>query len=183
MPLTLETERLILRQAIPKFAELTAAFYQKNRQYLKGWGPDFSREFCTLKGQYRRLRTTRQMIERAEQLELWMFRKGAKATIGKVNFFNIRRAALQSCTVGYLVDEEERNKGYTTEALREGIRYMFAVQKLHRIEANIMPRNKPSLRVVEKLGFEAEGIRKKYLKIQGVWEDHIPMVILNEDED
>jgi ribosomal-protein-alanine N-acetyltransferase len=57
---------------------------------------------------------------------------------------------------------------------------MFGEYGLHRIEANIMPRNAASLRVVEKAGFHREGLAKKYLKINGVWEDHIHMVLLND---
>ena len=53
---------------------------------------------------------------------------------------------------------------------------------LHRIEANIMPCNLPSLGVAEKCGFVREGLSRKYLKINGVWEDHIHMVRLNETE-
>jgi ribosomal-protein-alanine N-acetyltransferase len=52
---------------------------------------------------------------------------------------------------------------------------------LHRIEANIMPRNQRSLRVVEKLGFVDEGLSRDYLKINEKWEDHIHMVLLNKD--
>jgi ribosomal-protein-alanine N-acetyltransferase len=53
---------------------------------------------------------------------------------------------------------------------------------LHRIEANVMPKNKPALNLLEKLGYYNEGIAKKYLKIDGVWEDHIHMVYLNEEK-
>lgn len=56
---------------------------------------------------------------------------------------------------------------------------IFDDMKLHRIEANIMPKNKQSLKVVEKLGFYDEGLAYKYLKINGKWEDHIHMVLLN----
>lgn len=44
-----------------------------------------------------------------------------------------------------------------------------------------MPKNKMSLRVVEKLGFYNEGLSYKYLKINGNWEDHIHMVLLNNN--
>ncbi len=180
MPLILETERLLLKQASTKFAALTQEFHLRNREHLDGWGPDYGEDFFTLEGQYRRLRTVMQATRAAHRLELWLFKKEEKVVIGKVNFFDIRRAALQSCVLGYQMAAEETNKGYITEALAEAIRHMFEVQKLHRIEANIMPGNARSLRVVEKLGFQPEGIRKKYLKINGVWEDHIPMVLIND---
>ncbi len=74
-------------------------------------------------------------------------------------------------------------KGYITEAIKEGIKIIFDEYGLHRIEANIMPRNLASLRVTEKLGFLNEGISKKYIKINGKWEDHIHMVLLNDNID
>jgi ribosomal-protein-alanine N-acetyltransferase len=67
-----------------------------------------------------------------------------------------------------------------TEAIRKGIEIVFQECGLHRIEANILPRNLRSLRVAEKLGFVNEGLSRRYLCINGVWEDHIHMALLNE---
>lgn len=66
-----------------------------------------------------------------------------------------------------------------TKAVNEVVDYAFNVLKLHRIEANVMPRNIASKRVLEKCGFIEEGYSKKYLYINGVWEDHIHMVKFN----
>ena len=44
-----------------------------------------------------------------------------------------------------------------------------------------MPWNTPSLRVLEKNGYEREGISREYLYINGKWEDHVHMVRLNRD--
>jgi ribosomal-protein-alanine N-acetyltransferase len=79
------------------------------------------------------------------------------------------------------MDGAEINHGYITEALRRAIRFAFEDLQLHRIEANIMPKNVRSIRVVEKLGFVNEGLSRKYLKIAGVWEDHVHYVLLNPD--
>lgn len=68
-----------------------------------------------------------------------------------------------------------------TEAVEAVVNHAFQELHLHRIEANIMPRNRASLRVVEKLGFRNEGVSREYLKINGKWEDHIHMVLLNEE--
>jgi [ribosomal protein S5]-alanine N-acetyltransferase len=89
--------------------------------------------------------------------------------------------AFLSCHLGYKLDKDEINKGYITEAIQKGIEVMFNEFGLHRIEANIMPKNKRSLRVVEKLGFYNEGLAYKYLKINDKWEDHIHMVLLNDN--
>ena len=74
------------------------------------------------------------------------------------------------------------NKGYATQAVAAVVRYAFETLRLHRIEANIMPRNKASRRVAEKCGFREEGASPRYLKINGVWEDHIHMALLNETQ-
>ena len=66
------------------------------------------------------------------------------------------------------------------EAVQKGSDVIFNEMNLHRIEANIMPKNKRSIRVVEKLGFCNEGLSRNYLKICGKWEDHIHMVLLND---
>lgn len=79
------------------------------------------------------------------------------------------------------MDVDEINMGYITEAIQEGIDIMFHEYGLHRIEANIMPKNVRSFKVVEKLGFYNEGLAYKYLKINGKWEDHIHMVLLNDE--
>lgn len=67
-----------------------------------------------------------------------------------------------------------------TQAVEAVTQMAFTQLNLHRIEANVMPRNTASLGVLQKCGFEHEGVAKKYLKINGVWEDHIHMVKLNE---
>ncbi len=67
------------------------------------------------------------------------------------------------------------------EALREVINYAFFTLNLHRIEANIMPYNEASIKLVEKLNFKREGLAPKYLKINGTWEDHIHFSLINEN--
>lgn len=61
-------------------------------------------------------------------------------------------------------------------------RWGLEKQGLHRIEANIMPRNLPSIAVAERCGFQLEGMSPKYLRIAGVWEDHLHFVLLGPDE-
>ncbi len=75
--------------------------------------------------------------------------------------------------------ESVNGKGLMTEALYVAIAYVFQHWHLHRIEANIMPTNLASIKVVEKLGFANEGRSVKYLKINGQWEDHDHYVLRN----
>ncbi|HMC79772.1 MAG TPA: GNAT family protein, partial [Acidimicrobiia bacterium] len=53
----------------------------------------------------------------------------------------------------------------------------FEELKLHRVEVAIVPRNKASRRVVEKLALREEGTARDYLQIRGAWEDHVRYAI------
>lgn len=100
--------------------------------------------------------------------------------MGLVGLNNLVRGAFQSCFLGYKLDGGLLRRGYMTEAVEEAVRIAFTVLGLHRIEANIMPRNTASLGVARKAGFQEEGLAVRYLRINGVWEDHIHMVRRDE---
>ena len=85
--------------------------------------------------------------------------------IGTIALNNIVRGCFHSCFLGYSLDKDYINKGYMTEAVNEVTHYAFEVVKLHRIEANVMPRNIASKRVLEKCGFIEEGYSKNYFYI------------------
>ncbi|MDA8441744.1 MAG: GNAT family protein, partial [Peptococcaceae bacterium] len=110
----------------------------------------------------------------------WLFRKvEPEQVIGSIALNNIIRGCFHSCHVGYRLDQAMLNQGYMTEGLRAVINTAFTELALHRLEANIIPSNHASMRVVEKLGFYAEGLALKYLCINGRWEDHVHMVLRN----
>ena len=50
--------------------------------------------------------------------------------------------------------------------------YAFSELQLHRIEINLRPENEASRKVAEKAGYIYEGLRPKYLHINGDWRDH-----------
>ena len=52
---------------------------------------------------------------------------------------------------------------------------------MHRLEAACMPGNVASLRTLERGGFSREGLARRYLKINGVWEDHVLFGLPRED--
>jgi ribosomal-protein-alanine N-acetyltransferase len=101
--------------------------------------------------------------------------------IGFCNFSQIFRGPFQACYLGYHIDAGFEGKGLMSEAVAKAIEYMFEQQKLHRIMANYMPSNERSARLLQKLGFVVEGRAKKYLLINGQWEDHILTSLTNEN--
>lgn len=176
-----ESQRLILKVLDKSFAELVVDYYLRNKFFLEEWEAVKSEEFYTKQYQEEQLDKELFNIENKKSFRLWVFKKeDDNRIIGSIGFNNIVWGSFLSCHLGYKLDKDEVNKGYMTEAIQKGIEIMFNEFGLHRIEANIMPKNKCSLRVVEKLGFYNEGLAYKYLKINGKWEDHIHMVLLND---
>lgn len=181
MALVYETQRLILKTLDSSYADMVTDYLNRNRAFMEEWESAKADSYFTKEYQEVNLDKDIAEAEAGRCFRLWIFKKGEEdRIIGTVGFSNIIRGAFWSCHLGYKLDKDEINNGYITEAIRKGIEIIFGEFGLHRIEANIMPRNKPSLRVAEKLGFYNEGLAIKYLKINGVWEDHIHMVLIND---
>ncbi len=176
-----ETERLVLKTLAPSDARMVLDYYLRNRAFLQEWEPAHDDAFYTLSAQEALLGADWKAMAERNALRLWIFQKGDEGrVIGTIGFGNIVWGAFLSCFLGYKLDGAKINRGYMSEALRKAIEVAFGELGLHRLEANILPRNTRSLRVTEKLGFRSEGLARKYLRINGVWEDHIHMVLLNE---
>jgi ribosomal-protein-alanine N-acetyltransferase len=92
--------------------------------------------------------------------------------VGVVNISEIVRGALWSGYLGYYVFRPYEGRGLMTEGLALVVRDAFRRLGLHRVEANIQPGNRASIRLVRRLGFRREGYSPRYLKIQGRWRDH-----------
>ena len=103
------------------------------------------------------------------------------AFCGEINLNSIQRGPFQSCYVGYWVDEAMAGEGYVPEAFVVVARFAFEELHLHRVQAAIVPRNTASRRVVEKLKLCDEGTARRYLEINGVWEDHIRYAMTAEE--
>jgi ribosomal-protein-alanine N-acetyltransferase len=182
--LELLTDRLCLKVIGPEFAGQSLDYYTRNRTFLSEWNPIPPAEFYTLPYHQERLRVELSLMKEGRLARFWLFKREDVAfatAIGNIALNNIVRGAFQSCHLGYQLDAREINQGFITEALRRAIAFAFEDMQLHRIEANVMPRNLRSRRVLEKLGFVEEGLAQRYLKINGVWEDHIHFVMLNDN--
>ncbi len=108
-------------------------------------------------------------------------RRADGAILGAVELSQIARGSFRSAYLGYYIGAPYARQGYMREALELVLRYAFTRLELHRVEANVQPRNGPSLALVKRLGFVREGYSRRYLKIAGRWRDHERWALLIED--
>ena len=101
--------------------------------------------------------------------------------VGQVNVSNIVHGALRSCTIGYWIDQAVAGRNITPVAVALVIDHCFGPVGLHRVEIDIRPENKSSLRVVEKLNLRREGYYERFLDIDGAWRDHAAFAITSEE--
>jgi ribosomal-protein-alanine N-acetyltransferase len=181
MKRTYDTDRLILRTLDTADARTVLEYFVRNRSFLEPWEPLRAERFYTPDYQREALRMEQEEMEAGRLLKLWIFKKELpQRVIGSIAFSQIVRGCFLSCILGYRLDAQEAGRGYMTEAVRKGAGVMFDEFGLHRIEANVIPRNAASLRVAAKAGFAPEGFARRYLKINGVWEDHVHTALLND---
>jgi ribosomal-protein-alanine N-acetyltransferase len=101
--------------------------------------------------------------------------------VGQLTASSITYGSLCSATIGYWVAERVAGQGIVPTAVALATDHCFAVRGLHRVEVNIRPENGPSLRVAEKLGLREEGLRKRYLHINGRWCDHRSFALTSDE--
>ena len=101
--------------------------------------------------------------------------------VGQLTVSGITLGSFRSATLGYWVDGAQAGRGIAPMAVAMATDYCFQHLGLHRMEINIRPENVKSLRVVEKLGFRDEGLRERFLHINGHWADHRSFALTAEE--
>lgn len=177
----MDGDRIYIKLLRADDAEEVLALHLKNREFFKKFITTRDDEFYTLKKQEEIIEVSIAGSEKDEKYSYGIFLRDNNKLIGNITLSEILRHAFQSCYVGYYLDEEHNGKGYMSEAVKLVVKYALEELKLHRIEAGVMPRNARSMRVLEKAGFKKEGIARKNVQINGVWEDHQLLAIIAED--
>jgi len=152
-----------------------------NRHFFEKFSMERSEDFYTVETQLKRIETYQEESNNDLSYMFGIFTNEGRL-IGIIHLFHVLRGSLQSAFIGYFLDEKHNGRGYTTEAVKLLVEYAFKELKLHRIEAGVMPHNIGSIRVLEKSGFHKEGLAVKNVKINGKWEDHQVLAIINPND-
>lgn len=170
----LDTPRLRLQAPSAGLAPALLSFHQRNAAHLAPWDPPAPPGFLTLSTQALRIEQARLAFDRGEALRWWLQpADDPLRIIGVVGLSQIARGAFHSAVLGYAIDAAHQGRGLMTEALQAVLAEAFAERvHLHRVQSAVRPENQRSVAVLQRLGFEAIGLARDYLFIDGAWRDH-----------
>lgn len=175
----LKTENLTISLLPPEAFKLLVKYESDNRIHLSRWEPARTTDYFSLSKTRERVENNFKAFQLGTSISLVGFNKDKSKIICQCSFSNIIHGAFQACNLGYSIDENEQGQGLMFEMLQASIQYVFNERQLHRIMANFIPSNIRSEKLLNRLGFQKEGIAKSYLKIAGAWQDHVLTSKLN----
>ena len=170
--------RIAIRLVKPRDARAIQAELLNNRSWLRPWeatSPDGAVSFDMRLG----IRRLLQQYRDGGGVPFVMEYDGEVA--GQLNVWGIARGSLSSATIGYWVGERFAGRDITPTSVARAPDICFRELGLHRMEICHPPENKASLRVVEKLGFRYEGLRRRFIHIAGDWRDHYAFALVSEE--
>ena len=176
-------EDFILRLVSPDYFESWRNARAENAQILQPfepiWGADALSEL-----RYRDMaREARRSYRNATGAMMLLVHRETDEVMGGINLSNIRRRAAEMATIGYWLSRRWGGQGRMTAAVRRMVDFAFYDFRLHRVEAGCIPENDASARVLLGAGFEEEGYARKYLRINGRWQDHRLFAIVREEDE
>lgn len=152
-----------------------------SRDFLVPWEPSWPADATTPAAFRRRYRRFCRDWRSRNGFAFFVFEQGSNRLLGGITLSNVRRGVAQSGSIGYWMGQPHAGKGYMSEAVGLMLVFCFDTLGLHRVEAACLLHNEASRRLLCKLGFKEEGIARRYLCINGRWQDHMTHAILRDD--
>lgn len=152
-----------------------------SRRHTEQWEPSWAEDELTRSAYKRRLRRYQMDVETGQGYPFFIFRAQDDVLLGACNLNNVRRGVLQSADLGYWIGQPYIRRGHTRAAVKRVLAHAFGPLGLNRVEAATRTENEPSRALLLSIGFTPEGFARKYLKINGQWQDHLKFAILKDD--
>ena len=172
----LETENLVLRPIGPEDARDLLAIFGDPR-VMRYWS---SPAFEGLEDARRLIEEIAWGLEDCDLLECGVTVRGRDRVVGTCTLHRIDREHKRA-EIGYSLAREAWGRGLMTEALSALIRHAFRDLDLHRLEADVDPRNDPSIRLLERLGFRREGLLRERYRVNGEVQDSLMFGLLRRE--
>ncbi|MCV2395783.1 GNAT family N-acetyltransferase [Actinotalea sp. M2MS4P-6] len=179
-PAVLREGDVVLRPLRRSDARAWMAVRRDNADWLAPWeatSPEPARGPAPTFGQY--VRMLQRQGRRGEALPFAVVHQGE--LVGQLTVSGIQRGSALSASIGYWVSRQVAGRGIIPTSVALAVDHCFGPVGLHRVEIAIRPENAASLRVVAKLGLREEGLRERFLHIQGGWRDHRTFAVTTEE--
>lgn len=154
---------------------------QLSREFLVPWEPAWPTDAATPAAFNRRYRRFCLDWQGRSGFAFFIFEQSSDALTGGITLSNVRRGVAQCGSIGYWMGEPFAGQGFMSEAVPLVLSFSFDTLGLHRVEAACLPHNDASRHLLLKTGFHEEGIARRYLRINGRWQDHVTHAILRDD--
>jgi [ribosomal protein S5]-alanine N-acetyltransferase len=179
----LHTERLLLRAPSVALTSAVCDYQRRNKAHFARWDPPYPADHDTPAAVAERLDLGEQAFAAGSAFRYWFsLREAPTRLVGQAHLTQVTRSAFQNAMLGYSLDHAAQGQGLMQEALRAVIAEMFGpAVRLHRLQAAVRPENRRSRSVLAALGFEQEGLSRRYLFIDGQWRDHEVYALLNPE--
>lgn len=152
-----------------------------SRAFLTPWEPAWSSDELSKGAFRRRLRRYQREARQDSAYAFFVFRQADNTLVGGCTLSHVRRGVTQCCSLGYWVGERFARQGLMFDAVRALVPFIFRTLGLHRIEAACLPDNEASKNLLAKVGFRQEGLARRYLQINGEWQDHALFALLADE--
>lgn len=173
--------RVLLVEPQLRHYETWSLLREASRRHLEPFEPAWAADELSLFAFRRRLRRYRSDRRWGLGTACFVERQADGALLGGVTLTNIRRGVTQSASVGYWIGLPYIRQGFASDALAAMLHHAFQDLELNRVEAACMPSNEASLAVLARAGFRREGLARRYLKINGSFEDHLLLARLRDE--
>ncbi len=174
-------KRVTLRLPVRGDYQEWTALRHESRAFLEPWEPRWSPDELDRSTWRARISRYREDFSHGSALPFFLFENSGGKLAGGITLGNIRHGVAQSGQIGYWIGERYAGKGLMLEGLQLLVGHAFQTLRLHRVEAACIPENRRSIRVLEKAGFQREGLLRSYLRINGAWQDHYLYALIATD--
>ncbi|RVT44212.1 GNAT family N-acetyltransferase [Rheinheimera sediminis] len=163
-------------------AALISDFYLRNEEHLRRWEPRREEGYHSIDAWTLRLHEREKELVEGKSAHFIYFNPQEGDIVAICSLTNIVRGPFMGCNMGYAVSKTYQGRGLMKKLCVHVIGYAFSELHLNRVMANYMPSNQRSEALLGHLGFVKEGLARRFLKINGNWEDHVLTSLVNPNK-
>jgi ribosomal-protein-alanine N-acetyltransferase len=156
-------------------------FNRANRFHIERNFPTKQKDFYTLEAHQRHILDSLLSFERGEAYHFALIGKGRKM-IARTSLYRVLHDNYDCAHISLLVDHRYQHVGYGDKIVKRMLKFAFEELNLHRVAADVMPTNYPSIALLKKNGFNHEGTLLQSINVFDRWEDHAIYSIINPNE-